>query len=422
MPKAHTDLVNDVEAILQDSANEVWTAATLQDDLDRAIRELSRLDPYTVLITLELESRTGQATATTAGALVDTTESQFLAGDVGKVLFNSTDNTWTIVDAFVSTSQLTLARDIMVSGESYELYNQDCWDRLQLYLGSVEGYVGPNRGVEAVYYPAQGSRRTQRNFRVDGRVLTLEYDGSVGDSKQANLRSRIVDVDIWIRRNHFVTRLTDLTGAVDLGAGYSKGDTLVHMDALAASEVIKEGQEFTIAGLRGRYWVTVDTTLASNEGDVTFFPPLDNALADDDVVTLAQSSLDTRQEDLVAELAAGRAAINMGAKLLQQANDAITQNDLYNARVDSSQAVLDESRALLNRVNRGGPSTAGLYATQAAQEAATGGAYGSAAGNYLAIAERAREFRIWGQGKVDQAIRDIRSVRPPRQKRTYSRS
>ena len=422
MPKAHADLVNAIEAILQDSSNEVWTAATLQDDLDRAIRELSRLDPYTVLITLELETRTGQATATTTGALVDATEAQFLAGDVNKVVFNSTDNTWAIVDAFVSTSQLTLSRDIMAINENYEMYNRDCWDRLQLYLGNVEGYVGPNRGVEAVYYPAQGSRRTQRNFKVDDRVLTLLYDGSVGDSKQANLRSRIVDVDVWIRRNHFVTRLTDLAGAVDLVAGYAKGDTLVHMDTLAATEVIKENQEFTIAGLRGRYWVTVDVTLAANEGDVTFFPSLDNALLDDDVVTLAQSSLDTRQEDLVVELAAGRAAINMGARLLQQANDAITQNDLYNARVDSSQAVLDESRALLNRVNRGGPSTAGLYATQAAQEAATGASYGNAAGNYLAIAERAREFRIWGQGKVDQATRDIRGVRPPKQKRTYSRS
>jgi hypothetical protein len=67
--------------------------------------------------------KSGVASATTASHLVDATKSQFVAGDVGKTVWNKIDNTYATVTAYNSTSDLTLDTDIMVSGEDYVLYS-----------------------------------------------------------------------------------------------------------------------------------------------------------------------------------------------------------------------------------------------------------------------------------------------------------
>ena len=422
MPKAFSTLADDVEAILQDSSNALWTLTVVVNELERAIREFSEYEPHVPLLTLELETRTGLDTAGTTGSLTDTTESQFVAGDVDKVIFNKTENTWTTVTAFTSTSVLVLSRDIMNDGDSYVMYNQDCFDPRQLYLGDIEDYVGPNWGVQAVEFPIRGWPRRYRSFEIQNNILTILYDRSIPDSKSTeNLQARIVDVNLWIARMHRVSRLTDLAGAVDLVAGYSRGDTLIHVDDLASAETIVADQEFTVAGLRGRYRLTADTVLASNEGDITFFPPLESALADNDVITFTPSTLNHSQERKVVDLAAGRAAISMGALLLQQANDAINQADLMNATVDTALATLDGVREKMNTINKAGPNVPGMGQAQAAQEAAVAQGYRSTSANYLALSERAREFTIWGRNRVDTALRDIRRGLLPKQRRRYSR-
>ena len=167
MPKSFALLVDEIEQELQDTPSNVWwTAAELGIQLEDALRELSEYDPYVVMLTLELESRTGRASATTAGALVDSTESQFVSTDVDKVILNTTDRTWAVVTAYVSTSQLTLSKDIMASGENYEMYNRDCWNRKQLYLGNIEDYVGPDRGVRKVEYKIGETPPAYRNLPV----------------------------------------------------------------------------------------------------------------------------------------------------------------------------------------------------------------------------------------------------------------
>ena len=176
-----------------------------------------------------------------------------------------------------------------------------------------------------------------------------------------------------------------------------------------------------MAGLRGLYRLTEDSTLTSNETDITFFPPLENDIDDGDVVTLVQSSMSQSRERKVVDLAAGRAAISMGALLLQQANDAINQADLMNATVDTALATLDGTREKINTINKAGPNVPGMGAAQSAQELAAGAGYRSASANYLALSERAREFTIWGRARVDVALKDIRRGLRPKQVRQYSR-
>jgi len=65
--------------------------------------------------------KTGTATATTTNHLIDTTLNQFVAGDVGRTLKNTTDNTYAVVTAYNSPSDLTITPSIMASGETYRL-------------------------------------------------------------------------------------------------------------------------------------------------------------------------------------------------------------------------------------------------------------------------------------------------------------
>lgn len=64
---------------------------------------------------------TATADATEALKLHDA-DGGFEAGDVGATIWNTTDNTYALVTAFVDAGELTLDTDIMVNGEGYKLF------------------------------------------------------------------------------------------------------------------------------------------------------------------------------------------------------------------------------------------------------------------------------------------------------------
>lgn len=64
----------------------------------------------------------GTATATTASRLIDSGAS-FTTNDIGKMVHNTTDDSYAHVHGYVSSTELILASDIMASGENYDLYS-----------------------------------------------------------------------------------------------------------------------------------------------------------------------------------------------------------------------------------------------------------------------------------------------------------
>ncbi len=66
--------------------------------------------------------KTGTADATEANKLHDA-DGGFAASDVGAQVWNTTDNTYALVTAFVDSGELTLDANIMVNGEGYKLYH-----------------------------------------------------------------------------------------------------------------------------------------------------------------------------------------------------------------------------------------------------------------------------------------------------------
>lgn len=85
--------------------------------------------------------------------------------------------------------------------------------------------------------------------------------------------------------SHTAGTCADATGAIDLGAGYDKGDTTVHIDGVTDGGDWNIGDSFVIAGNSQRYAVTADVTFTGGEGDVSFTPGLAADVADDAVVT-----------------------------------------------------------------------------------------------------------------------------------------
>ncbi|KKK61252.1 hypothetical protein LCGC14_3016180, partial [marine sediment metagenome] len=147
MAYTFAELIDQVQSALGDDTT-TYTDAKVTVQLEDALREVSDYDPRLVKYTYELESRTGSATSTLSTWLVDTAAQFVVATDVDKVIYNTTDRTWAkvISNGANSTTQLNLSKDIMASGESYEIFNEKCWGKKQIYIGDITDYVGPDHG------------------------------------------------------------------------------------------------------------------------------------------------------------------------------------------------------------------------------------------------------------------------------------
>lgn len=65
----------------------------------------------------------GTTDGTTANKLVDSTQNFLTTVNIGDAVRNTTDSTWALVTNVDSDTQLTLGNDIMISGESYKIYD-----------------------------------------------------------------------------------------------------------------------------------------------------------------------------------------------------------------------------------------------------------------------------------------------------------
>jgi len=85
----------------------------------------------------------GTATGTTANKLVDSNQNFLTTVKVGMTVYNTTDKTVTNVTAVDSDTQLTLADDIMVSGEAYQVQDGRSSDKIQyVVISQTNGFTG----------------------------------------------------------------------------------------------------------------------------------------------------------------------------------------------------------------------------------------------------------------------------------------
>ena len=94
---------------------------------------------------------------------------------------------------------------------------------------------------------------------------------------------------------------TVVTGADQAGAvvgAHAKGSATLSVGSFAAAETFKAGDSFVIAGSTQRYAVAADATLVGGAVVLSISPPLQNALAGAEVVTVRVQGASNRKENL----------------------------------------------------------------------------------------------------------------------------
>ncbi len=308
-----------VEQRLQDTGNTVFSTTELDYATEEGFREASVYRPYIYKAEFNLESRTGTATADTANALVDTTLDQFLSGDVGKWIYNSEDRTWAVVTAYVSATQLTLSKDIFPDGnEPYQMFNKGCTDSKEFSIDAVQQPDGANGRrtfewlkIDHIEYPILQDppsflKRGQWELQ-ENNVIRLKVDAEPDNTKNATAAD---EVWVYFALRHKLSQLTTLLGKIDLVVGYAAGLTSIHVDDIQTSGTLYKGQEFTIDNCRGIYIADYQRTIATEETDISFWPPLKDAVIDNETVRFRLSTLSSADEGIFADLIAGKVAMS----------------------------------------------------------------------------------------------------------------
>ncbi len=311
MARTYAEMTTLVLQMLQDTGATTYNSTETGFWFEESLKEFSQYDPHIVSVVFQIESRTGIDNAGTFGSLTDTVEAQFLAGDATneKVVHNTTDRTWAVVETFTSTSVLVLNADIFASGDGYAIYNKRCWNNKQIFIGDFPDYLW----IDSVEYPIG----TKRNWRVYNEVLEIAVD-AVADSDST--QSQLPDVDVLVRfaLPHRLCQLTDLAGEVN--AIEPNGETTIAVDALGSTETIEIGDEFHIADFRYTYTVTTGVLLSSGAGNITVYPGMEAATADGDVLTFVKSTLQPQHEELFAHLVAARAVLSDNINFINKVN------------------------------------------------------------------------------------------------------
>ncbi len=293
-----------------------WTtirAAIIRDRL----AYISKYMPYRRRVQFQVEGRYGSATSTSSNNLVDATKVQFASTDVGKVVLNTTDNTWAVIASYSSTSQVGLTKDIMASGEQYKLCNKFCRNQNQIYIGDVTDFRSISQD-DGVYY--RGLYRNHKLLEQD-KVLEIIVDFSPDDT---NLAYADKYVDIIFDCYHRISQLTDLAGTVS-GTPAAGAVTLTTAD-FTGTEVIEEGTLFEITKItslvnrRETYCTTTSTTLTGGGGAIYFYPGLDTTCASGDVITVIGSTLDNILEPILIRACVADAILRYSATRIEEMN------------------------------------------------------------------------------------------------------
>jgi len=318
MAWTYANIQDRIELNLQDAAGAIFdqgTSGEIQEGIKDCLREISEYAKHIVRVVYAIESRTGSSTSTSIGHLVDTSNLQFVAGDVDKVIHNTTDNTYAVITAYTSTSDVTLSKDIMASGESYAIYSKGCHQNNQINIGDVTDCLW----VDHIEYPINTQRKIDS---IDGDILTIGVETtSVGDSGEVGAD---VDVHVFFNKRHKVSQMTNATWAVNLTAGYDAGDTSMAIDAVSATGTIEEGQEFTIQYRKEIYTITADATIADNAATISFYPGLEADVDNNDVITFKLSTLPSIVEPAFCKYAAGSIMMGKASLPIQEAINSIS--------------------------------------------------------------------------------------------------
>ena len=313
MSQSYAAMTTLIREKLQASATADFSVAEINSQIEESLKEFSTVRPHLIPILFKIEGRYGNATSTSAGELIDTTKGHFVAADTTKelVVHNTTDNNWSVIlsgtaGSFTSTAQVAIRPDNITINDHYEIYNKQCWNNKQIYIGDVPEY----ERVHSVEYPIG----TRRNFARYDKVVEIDKTSIPDTNSNTAVVNNKPDDNVLIRFNmpHQLSQLTDWLAVVASSALVSA--TTISGSAFQAAGTIEVGSEFNVENHRSTYIVTAQTTISSNTAAFEFYPPLEAVANTATVLTFRKSSLEPQNEEIFAELVAARLMINKAPK------------------------------------------------------------------------------------------------------------
>jgi hypothetical protein len=343
------NILDRIEQQLQDTSNTTYDVTELGMWIEDELKRISRYVPLFVEVVFQIESRCGTDATGTASKLTDSVKAQFLAADATneKVVHNLTDDTWAVVTARDSASILSLSRDIMDANETYEIYNKQCRNKRQIYIGDMPSeYWGK---VVSVEYPVG----KERGFKKLGPVIELDVEnGTVMDSDSTLTNLAPVDVLVRFALPQVLCQLTDLAG--ELSATAAEGATTLAADGLGDTQLIEVGDQFTIENHRSIYIITVAVTTSANTATLTFQPPLEASAPDNDDITFRKSTLTPNLEEILCQRVAARAVLSNTITKIDRVNTGGTGT--YQLERQWAMDILAESERTLRSMVRAIPA------------------------------------------------------------------
>lgn len=340
MSRSYSAMTSLVTEKLQSSGTVDFSASEVDNQIEETLKEVSTIRPHLAEVVFKIEGRYGNATATSPDNLVDTAKGQFVTGDEEKVIHNKTDNKKAVIISFSSTSQIGIAPDIMEQGEHYEIYNKQCSNHRQVYIGDMPEY----NGIHSVEYPI-GMRR---NFKLYGRVLEIDVISIPDTNANTAVVNSLPDEDVLVRFKmpHQLSQLTDWEAVVAASAVVAA--TIISGSAFQSDGTIEIGSEFNIENHRSTYIVKSETTISSNTVAISFYPPLEAVANTAAVLTFRKSSLEPDLEEIFADLAAARLSINKAPKYFNAIS--LGGGVVYRHFLDWGERRLGETLGKLRRV------------------------------------------------------------------------
>jgi len=356
---SYANIQDRVEQYLQDTTNAVYDTTELGYWIEDGLKEYSTISPHVIEMEFQIESRHGNSSATSANNLVDSNKGQFVAGDVGKVVYNDTDKTWAVVETYTDANTLALSADIFTSGEAYYIYDKRCRNDKQIYIGGAADTLKISELLTPIRaeYPCNYFPRRWRTIRLSqgGEVLELQIDFNPDDSDPNDTNSRTL-VIVEFNKTHVLSQLTDWSG--ELTADASLAATSIAIDGMGAAEVIEAGEEFHLQNHRSLYVVTEAVTMSSGAGTVKFYPGLEAAATDNDDIEFAKSTLKPEHEVAFAKLVASKALSSEAMNRISAINYGGT--DVWNKFEIKTEKLYQEAMSAFRRDVK--PKSKGIYA------------------------------------------------------------
>jgi len=168
------------------------------------VRVLLDTEAYDIHNEFDTTVKTGTARDTTPNHLIDTTDKPFTATDVGRAVWNTTDDTYAVITVYNSVSDVTIDTDIMADTEGYKVY-------ASRYTATVAGvYLVTALGAIAAVADGKGAGMKMRKngLTVAANLILLGNTGYFYGPAVATLVLAIGDyVELFARQNDTTVRI-----------------------------------------------------------------------------------------------------------------------------------------------------------------------------------------------------------------------